>query len=89
MGKKLRRMTLFCGLPEDALLSLARVTMMGRGCVLIEGQCTVVELGSERIRLRTREGVIAVQGCGLRLRETTGEAAMIEGERIDSAAYMG
>jgi sporulation protein YqfC len=87
MGRKLRRMTLACSLPEDVLLSGARVTMMGRGSVLVEGQCGVVELGSERIRLHTRSGVIAVEGTVLRLRELTGEAAMIEGDRIDSAAY--
>ena len=87
MGKKLRRMTLACGLPEDALLSGARVTMMGRGSVLIEGPCAMVELGDMRIRLRTKGGVIAVEGEALRLRELTGAAAMIEGERIDSASY--
>ena len=89
VGKKLRRMTLLCGLPEDALLSGVRVTMMGRGCVLVEGPCAVVELGGARIRLGTKGGVISVLGQGLRLRELTAQAAMIEGERIDSAAYAG
>ena len=89
MGKKLRRMTLLCALPEDALSAGVRVTMMGRGCVLVEGRCCVVELSGGRIRLGTRDGVIAVLGQGLRLRELTAEAAMIEGERIDSAAYGG
>ena len=87
MGRKLRRMTLACGLPEDVLLSDARVTLMGRGCVLVEGQRGVVELGESRIRMRTRSGVIVVEGEALRLRELSGDAAMIEGERIDSAAY--
>ena len=87
MGRKLRRMTLACGWPEDALTLGARVTMMGRGSVLIEGQHGVVELSSERIRLRTKGGVIAVEGEGLCLRELSTDAAMIEGERIDSAAY--
>ena len=72
MGRKLRRMTLACSLPEDVLLSGARVTMMGRGSVLVEGQCGVVELGGGRIRLRTRSGVIAVEGAALRLRELSG-----------------
>ena len=89
MGKKLRRITLACDLPEDVLLSHARVTMMGRACVLVEGQCGVVELGSVCIRLRTRDGVLSVQGQALHLRELTADAAMIEGERIDLAAYGG
>ena len=87
MGRKLRRMTLACGLPEDALALGARITMMGRGSVLIEGQRGVVELSSACIRLRTQGGVIAVAGKDLRLRELSSDAAMIEGERIDSAAY--
>ena len=86
VGKKLRRMTLACALPEDALRG-ARVTMLRRGCVLVEGQRGVVELGDARIRLSTADGVLAVSGACLRLRELSGDAAMIEGERIDSAAY--
>ena len=80
-------MTLACGLPEDAVLLGARVTMMGRGCALIEGQRGVVELGDACIRLRTKDGIIAVTGEALKLRELSGDAAMIEGSRIDSAAY--
>lgn len=89
MGKKLRRMTLLCGLPEDTLFKSARVTMMGRSSVLVEGQCSLVELSDGRIRLRTRCGVVVIEGRALFLREMTGEAAMIQGECIVSAAYIG
>lgn len=87
MGKRNRRLSLMCGLPEDVLSSGARVTLMGRDCVLVEGQRGVVELDESRIRLRTRDGVLSVMGAALRLRELSSDAAMIAGEQIDTATY--
>lgn len=78
-----------CGLPEDALSSGARVTMMGRSAVLVEGQRGVVELGIGCIRLRTAQGVLSIHGTALRLQELSADAAMIRGEEIDSAVYVG
>lgn len=83
----MRRIALSSSLPEDALTSGARVTMIGRGCVLVEGQCGVVELGRERIRLKTQSGTLSVLGQALELRELSTDAAMIVGERIETATY--
>lgn len=80
-------MALACGLPEDALALGARVTLMGRGCVLVEGQSGVVELEKACIRLRTCDGVLCVQGAALRLKELSADSAMITGERIDAVSY--
>jgi len=85
--ERIGRLALSSGLPEDALSSGARVTMMGRGCVLVEGQHGVVELGAHRIRLRTSEGVLSVSGRALSLRELSMDAALICGEQIDTASY--
>lgn len=85
--KRLRRLSLAAGLPEDALTSGARVTMLGRGCVMVDGQRGVVELSAARIRLMTDDGVLCVCGTGLELVELSAEAAMIGGSRIDLAAY--
>lgn len=87
MGKVIRRASLLCSLPEDALSSGARVTMMGRGAVLVEGQRGVVELGENCIRLRTVQGVLSILGDRLALEELSCDAAMIRGERIDSTGY--
>ncbi|MBQ8618176.1 MAG: YabP/YqfC family sporulation protein [Clostridia bacterium] len=87
MGKGIRRATLLSELPEDALFSGARVTLMGRSAVLVEGQRGVVELGNACIRLRTAQGVLSICGEGLRLQELSSDAAMIRGEEIDSAGY--
>jgi len=89
MGRIRRKLSLGCDLPEDALSSDARVTMMGRGAVLIEGQRGVVELGISCIRLRTAHGVLSIRGETLHLQELSSDAAMIRGEKIESAGYDG
>jgi len=89
MSRRSRRLSLGCSLPEDALSSGARVTMMGRGAVLVEGQRGVVELGASCIRLRTAHGVLSIRGTALRLQELSSDAAMIRGEEIQSADYAG
>ena len=85
--KKSRGCALLSSLPEDVLCSGARVTMMGRGAVLVEGQRGVVELGRACIRLRTAQGVLSVRGEALILQELSADAAMIRGTRIDGAEY--
>lgn len=89
MSRILRRLSIGCSLPEDALSSGARVTMMGRGAVLVEGQRGVVELGASCIRLRTAYGVLSIRGTALRLQELSADAAMICGGEIESADYTG
>ncbi len=87
MGKLIRRVSLLSELPEDALFSGARVTMMGQSALLVEGQRGVVELGDACIRLRTAHGVLSICGERLSLQELSADAAMIRGERIISAGY--
>lgn len=82
-----RRMILMSGLPEDAVTGCARVTMTGRGAVLVEGQHGVVEMSGACIRLKTRDGVLSVLGDALRLQELSLDAAMIVGERVETVTY--
>ena len=89
MGKgRGKRLTLLCGLPEDVLGGEARVTWFGRKSVMVEGQRGMVELGESRMRLKTKDGVMTVQGEALVLRELSSDAAMIEGKRIDTVTYV-
>ncbi len=85
--KRERRLTLSCGLPQDVLEGGARATLFGNASVMVEGQSSVVELGDARMRLKTKNGVLAVLGEGLVLRELTTDAAMITGARIDTLTY--
>ena len=82
-----RRLILQSALPEDALTRGARVTLIAQSSALVEGQRGVVELGRERIRLKTQGGTLSVLGQALELRELSTDAAMIVGERIETATY--
>ena len=76
-----------CGLPPDAFGDCARVTLLGRSCVAVEGQHGVIELSGERIRLRTGEGVLSVEGSELALKRLSPFGAQITGRRIDGVSY--
>ena len=86
-GRRGRRLALSIGLPEDALTGGARVTLTGRGAALVEGQHGVIELGTQRIRLRTSDGVLTVAGEGLCLRELSFDAALIAGDPLLGVTY--
>ena len=88
MGKKReKRLTLMCGMPEDALGG-TRVTMFGHGCVMIEGQRGMVELSATCMRLKTSSSVLTVLGEALEIKELSADAAMIAGSRIDTVTYV-
>ena len=87
MGTRGRQLALRCSLPGGAVTGCGRVTMTGRGAVLVEGQHGVVELSGACIRLRTKDGVLSVLGEALQLRELSLDAAMITGERVETVTY--
>lgn len=80
-----KRFALSLGLPEDSTGDCARVTLVGQSAALVEGQHGVIELTESRVRLRTGRGVL---GEGLRLRELSVDAALIEGHVL-TATYAG
>lgn len=67
------------GMPEDVVLGMARVTMIGSDRARVENHQGLLELSSERIRLRTQAGSILLEGSGLKLRFLTSHTAEIEG----------
>ena len=86
--RKIRRALLACGLPEDAMMNSACVTLNGRTSLRIEGHQGVMELSCECIRLYTGCGVLAVRGERLELRALSACTAVISGEAIASVAYL-
>ncbi|MBR5287587.1 MAG: YabP/YqfC family sporulation protein [Clostridia bacterium] len=85
--ERIRKLLQAGGLPEDALLSSARVTMNGRTSVTIEGQRGVVELSQSQIRLATGNGMLCIRGCALTLMELTPALAVVTGEPVAAAVY--
>ena len=76
-------------LPEDVIRDSARVTLHGRSGVLVEGQHGVVEMGSDRLRLKTGGGVLTILGEELRIRELSLDAALVTGSIITTLTYDG
>ena len=74
------------GLPEDALHDCARATWIGQRALLVEGQHGVIELGTQRIRLKTGRGVLTILGDELALSTLSADAAAVRG-RIDTLTY--
>lgn len=73
------------GLPEDAVGSAVRVTLLGERQALVENHRGMLEIGQTRMRVLTRQGVLSVYGSGLALSEVRPEGLMIEGqiERVE------
>ena len=79
--------TLALGLPEDAAVDCARVTLSGQSAALVEGQHGVVELSGSIVRLRTGRGVLTILGEELALKELSMDAALVTGKRVTTATY--
>ena len=85
--KRERRLTLLCGFPDD--VGGTRVTLFGRGSVMVEGQRGMVELSASCMRMKTLDHVLTIRGEALVLKELSADAAMITGSRIDMVTYAG
>ena len=85
--KRIRTAVLDAEMPEDALAIGARVTLIARHSVLVEGQQGVVELSASRIRLRTRQGIVSLLGENLCLKKLSLDAALVTGESVETVTY--
>ena len=66
-------------LPEDASGRAVRLTALGSSRLLVENHLGLAEVTEERVRLATREGMLAVSGEGLRLTDVRRGALCIAG----------
>ena len=66
-------------LPPEALGAL-RVTVVGRGGVLIENHRGVDQFGEEYIRVRSVRGNFAVWGSDIRIRALARDVLILEGD---------
>lgn len=87
MNGRLMHLLSRSGLPQDALSDCARAVWTGRTRVTVDGQHGVIELSQTRIRLRTGEGVLLVEGEGLTLDALSAQQAVIAAARIDALSY--
>jgi len=72
-------------MPQEVLLDVPRVTMIGRLQVQIENHRGVLEYTPGRIRIRTRDGVLVIVGSRLKIGSIFREEVTIDGavDRIE------
>jgi sporulation protein YqfC len=75
-------------LPREIVLDLPKLTMVGRGNMIIENYKGIVEYDSSRIRINTGIGVIKISGSGMLIKEITSEDIMVGGI-INSVEILG
>jgi len=69
----------FLSLPKEVALDLPLVMATGRGEVNIENYKNLLEFTETKIRVRTREGTMTIEGERLKLRQVTTENVLVSG----------
>ena len=70
----------FFSLPKEVALDLPLLTATGRGELSIENYKNLLEFSAEKIRIRTRDGIVDVTGEGLMLKQITSENVLVTGK---------
>lgn len=73
-------------IPQEVVVDLPKLTMMGRFEILVENHKGIVEFHPTVVRLRTSAGALTVRGSSLALSELSADRALIRGT-IDGAHY--
>ena len=73
-------------IPEEALLNVPKLTVMGKDSMLIENHKGIFEYDDDFIRLNTTEGMLKVSGANLMLKEISENRIYISGQ-IKAAEY--
>jgi sporulation protein YqfC len=72
-------------LPEDVLMDLPRITMIGQLHIYIENHYGVLQFSDTVLRLRLRDGQLLIKGNGFVLKILQPEELLLEGkiDRVD------
>ena len=82
----MERLSKRLSLPADVFTSACILTVTGRYSILIENYKGIVEYTENRVRVQTKQGVIAIGGNQLRIAYFTDEEMQVEG-KITSIEY--
>lgn len=66
-------------LPKEVALDLPLVMATGRSEVNIENYKNLLEFTDKKIRVRTRDGIMTIEGERLKLRQITTENVLVAG----------
>lgn len=74
------------GFPADADCSIPLIVITGKGYVRVEHHCGVLQLTDCRVRLRSRIGVISIEGEKLAVSSVDNDVMLLDG-RVRSVSY--
>jgi len=80
MPKIKEKLTNLLSLPKEIVLDLPVLMATGRNEINVENYKSLIEFTETRIRIRTKDGEMAVEGEGLKLRQITTENILIYGK---------
>lgn len=66
-------------IPEDSISNVSRVVAVGKSSVHIEGFCAIEEYSEEKMRLKLKNGSLAVFGENIVIDEITDEYINLSG----------
>ena len=75
-----RRAASMLDLPEETFTGCVKVTLYAASSLVAENHAGVFECAPERIRLRTSEGILRIEGENMMLMELSDEHALVRGE---------
>jgi len=80
------KMVTALSLPKEIALDMPVITTTGRGELSIENYKALLEFTDTKIRIRTRAGIVVVNGERLILKQITSENLLITG-RVAGVSY--
>lgn len=72
-------MTSAMKLPKDAVLGEVLVSIIGRGCMVIENYRSIILYTDTMLKLQTKNGRLLVQGSRLKIEYYTNEEMKVSG----------
>ncbi len=67
-------------LPKELVLDVPRITLIGNKQLILENYKGIIEYEDSRIRVKTSEGIIKMEGISMIIKEITSEDIMVKGE---------
>jgi sporulation protein YqfC len=87
-GLKVRRwMTEKMDLPQDVMMDLPRITMIGQIHIYIENHRGLLAFSDKELRLLLKQGQLLVKGKGFVIKTILPEEILLEG-KIDQVIYI-
>ena len=84
LGRKVRRLAAgVLDLPQDVVLDLPRITMIGNAQMYIENHRGVVHFSDRQLILRLSVGALDITGQNLAIRAILPEEVLVEGSIAD------